>query len=358
MSQLSQQLSQAADQNRELLLILRESDYAPPALKQSSDYIADLQSQIKSTDKELARLHPITEKERDDHVKYRDSKVRRFAHKLGGSKGEEKFTAKQEKEEREFLEAWQHEREAKERREELGKALEQTEKEKRTLDDYAKKHEQAQKQLDQLYSGIFSGPTPEVPGEDQKEEGVRQAQGRYEQCHAQLGHDNYATECLQRASASLSRALREMDSARSSSNMDRFGGGTIADMMERSALSSAQANLTECNRAVDEARRSQPAVPALSGVSIDHGHMLSDVLFDSFFADMAQHDRIKDSQAQMQRAMEQLQKTISEQNQRVQGAQEQRWQAARQLEDARAQLQGIRSEAFKHLAGSSGNATV
>lgn len=220
---------QAANEYHELRLTLRESDYALPALKQNTSYIADLQSQISSTDKELRSLHEVTEKERKDHVKYRDSVMRRYAHKLGGHKGEDKFTAKQEKEEKEFLEAWQKEREANERREELGRALERAKKEKQTLESDKSKHEQAQSRLDQMYSDIFTGPTPEVPGEDQLEEAVNNALNWYQQCQEQLGRDKHAAECLERAGQSLSYALSDMAASLSASNVDRFGGGALFD---------------------------------------------------------------------------------------------------------------------------------
>ena len=103
---------------------------------------------------------------------------------------------------------------------------------------------------------------------------------------------------------------------------------------------------------MDDARHAQPAIPVLSEVNIDNGHMMSDVLFDNIFTDMAQHDRIKDSIFQMDKASQHLGQILSEQNQRVQGAQEQLWQATRHLEDARVELQRVRSEAFERLAGS------
>ena len=249
MSQLNDQLNQAASKNRELLTVLSQTDYAPPALKQNTSYLSDLNSQISSTDKEIKRYHETTEQERKDHVKYRDSVMRRYAHKLGGHKGEEKFKTKQEKEEREFLEAWQREREAQERREALGKALEHAENEKRTLDADASRHDEAQQELDKMYNSIFSGPTPDVPGEDERENGVYQARDWYNQCQTQLGNEKHALEALQRASKSLKAAQFDLDDARSSSNADRFGGGALFDMMERDSLSKGQVELSECLRA-------------------------------------------------------------------------------------------------------------
>ena len=164
MSQLSSNLREAASRNHELLSALAKTDYAPTSLKQNTAYILDLQSQIKATDLELQKLHKTTEDERKDHLKYRDSTVKRFAHKLGGTKGKEKFTSRQEKEEREFLEAWQKEREATERREELQRALDNANNEKKTMEVDKANHDQAQKDLDEMYHYLFSGPTPEVPG--------------------------------------------------------------------------------------------------------------------------------------------------------------------------------------------------
>jgi hypothetical protein len=96
MAQLHNALAQASQRNHELLSTLAQTDYASPALKQNVAYIEDLAKQLTSLKKDLAKLHAITEDERKDHVKYRDSTMRRFAHKLGGQKGKDKFASKQE----------------------------------------------------------------------------------------------------------------------------------------------------------------------------------------------------------------------------------------------------------------------
>lgn len=64
MSQLSTALRQAAEKNHGLLAELASTDHAPGALKRNRAYISDLQSQIANTDKELSRLHTVTEDER------------------------------------------------------------------------------------------------------------------------------------------------------------------------------------------------------------------------------------------------------------------------------------------------------
>ena len=353
MSQLSEKLSQAAGRNRELLTTLSQTDYAPPALEQNLTYISDLQTQIYKTDREITNSHVVTERERKEHTNIRDSVARKYLHKLGGNKGEEKFKSKQEKEEREFMEAWQREREAQERREALARALEQAQQQKASQEADKYKHDRAQEELDRMYNSIFSGPTPDVPGEDEREHAVHQARDWYNQCQTALGSEKHAVEALQRANQQLSGARRDMNDGLSASNVDRFGGGALFDMMERDALSKAQVKLSECLRAMDDARRSQPAIPALSEVNIDNGHFISDVLFDNIFTDMAQHERIVTSTGQVDRALSHLGRIVGEQNGRAQQAQEQHWQASRQLEDARVELQRIRSEAFDRVGGAS-----
>lgn len=102
MSDFQSKLREAADKNTELLGILSETEFAGPSWKQNEDYLVDLRSQISATDGELKKLHEVTEDERRDHVKYRDSTVKRFVHRLGGQRGKDKFASRQEKEEREL----------------------------------------------------------------------------------------------------------------------------------------------------------------------------------------------------------------------------------------------------------------
>lgn len=137
----------------------------------------------------------------------------------------------------EFLEAWQKERSAKESREELGRALEQAEKDRSHLETEASRHEKAQHALDALYQSIFDGPTPDVPGEDQMEQNVTQARAFFDQSQTQLGNEKKATEALKRAENTLNLAYRDIGDALRRSTRDMWGGGTFTDMMEREALS-------------------------------------------------------------------------------------------------------------------------
>jgi DNA repair exonuclease SbcCD ATPase subunit len=355
MSQLTQALTNAVTRNRELLSTLAQTDYADKTLQQNAAYITDLDSQIKATDKELKKLHTQTEDERKDHVKYRDSTFKRYAHKLGGSKGQAKFASKSEKEEREFLQAWQLEREAEERRAELQRALTTATSDRQRFEADKARNTTAQHDLDQLYASIFSGPTPEVPGEDQLEIAVQNAKQHLEQTQSAYNAENAALEALRRVENRMQTAAAAMQEAIDSSRLDIIGmGGSFADMMERDALSKAAVALSESLRHMDEARRWQPDIVHLRTVHIDMGHMVSDVMFDNIFSDMNQHERIKGSNNQLMEAMAQLKEQLAAQVQRAKGATEALKMARASMEEARGELQSIRAEAFERLAGGAG----
>lgn len=355
MSQLTQALQHAAARNRELLATLAQTDHSSAALAQTVAFISDLEKQIKTTQQQLRVLHRTTEDERKDHLSYRDSTFKRYAHKLGGKKGAAKFDTRREKEEREFMEAWQKEREGEERLEELKHALNTAAAEKPRLENDKARHESAQQELDAMYFSIFSGPTPEVPGEDQMEQTVQQAKQWFEQCQYNFNTEKAAGEALRRVEQRLKVANMNINNALDSSRMDMFGvGGTFADMMERDALSQAQVAISESLRHMDEARRLQPQINALRDIHIDNGHMMGDIFFDNIFSDMQQHERIKASSSQLAAAQTQLQTEIRCQLDRAEGAKAQLNQAKENVEGARTELQSIRAEAFERLAGGSG----
>lgn len=72
-------------------------------------------------------------------------------------------------------------------------------------------------------------------------------------------------------------------------------------------------------------------------------------MFDSIFTDMAQHDRIKESEQQIQAAMRAFKTQIKEQQDRKQSVKEQLANATANLENSRKELQRIRAEAFRNV---------
>jgi len=350
-SRLIESLQHAAGKNQELLAVLSQTDNAPTALKQNSTYIHDLETQIANTDKEITRLHRITEDERKDHVKYEESTFTRYMYKMRGSKGVARFAEKAGKEEKEFVEAWQKEREAQESHAELTRALAAAKQENERLQGEATRHDRAQSELDRLYSSIFDGPTPEVPGEDQLESSLWNNKQWSDSSTQHQNLQRRAAEALNATLHSLECASKDINDALDMSRWDMWGGGTFTDMMERDALSRAQVGVSESLRHMDEARRCQPGIPALSNINIDNGHFISDVLFDNIFTDMAQHDRIKNSAMQLQQALQQCRDLLEKQKRTYQEASVQCNQATEATNASRLELQRIRAEAFVRYAG-------
>lgn len=101
MASIKDQLQNAAPRNEQLLDILSQTDNAPSAFKQQKLYIQDLDSQLRDVKKRIDLLKHEMQKERKDHVKYRDSVTKRWAYKV--TSNQEKFAAKAEKEEREYF---------------------------------------------------------------------------------------------------------------------------------------------------------------------------------------------------------------------------------------------------------------
>lgn len=122
-------------------------------------------------------------------------------------------------------------------------------------------------------------------------------------------------------------------------------------MMERDALAGAQNNVHAVIRHMSAAQHRQSEIRSLTIISIDQGHLFSDVLFDNVFSDMAQHERIQTSAAQLQQAMKDLHGQIIGQSERVTRGEGTLRQAGEDLEATRLELQKIRAEAFEKVVG-------
>lgn len=102
---------------------------------------------------------------------------------------------------------------------------------------------------------------------------------------------------------------------------------------------------------VDQASRTSPEVHPLPSVNIAQGSLMSDVLFDNIFTDMQFHEKIKQSQSELERAERDLQAQRSNAEQRYSSLNGQLLQQAQGLESARVALQRVREDAFwKHAA--------
>lgn len=164
--------------------------------------------------------------------------------------------------------------------------------------------------------------------------------------------ETQAESILLDAQKFMERALQDLASARDASGMDIWGvGGSFADMAERSSLSSAQNHASQVEMLVSQAKRTQPKVGNIGPMKIAGGHVMSDIIFDNIFSDMAMHDEIKQSQFQVQNAAKKLDAEVQAARQREGGIKTELEGAARRLEEARKKLEGVRRETFNKVAG-------
>lgn len=226
---IQDQIRAAASKNDELLRILAETDRAPGELEQQNVYLKDLEKDKIETEKRLKELHQRTQIEQKEYERYRDSTMKRFAYRLG--RKTEKFEQRASKEEREYFEALQQENEAKERLKYLNDNIEKARAKRNELQPTAKRHADAQAELDKLYNQIFSGPTPDFPGEDEVEQHCQQMHQRYQDVERRLNSEMQAANFLLDAELTMKRALVHIDEARQHS---RMVGALLCDMISAS----------------------------------------------------------------------------------------------------------------------------
>ena len=190
-----------------------------------------------------------------------------------------------------------------------------------------------------------------MPHEDQAEFKASDALHAYRTTRQQWETEEQALKTLHLAEGSARQAWQAMQSALSYSRWDMFGGGAMADIAERNELSRAQSHCTTIYMLVDQAQRLSPAIKPMPQVAIEQGHILSDVVFDNIFTDMAMHDRIKASEASLDRGVSHLLSEIASCQFRVHSLRQTLTDQERNLLNARRELQMIRQRAFEEVAG-------
>lgn len=181
-----------ASYHSQILNSIAELDYVPSALAQQTNYLNEIELQHKQSEIKLKKLSETTKKERKEHEDLRDSTARRLAHKLTGRK--EKFHERENKEERyasshfepvpwftqnpsEYVEALEQELTERDRQNVLSRLLTEAKEVvclpilahllssmmawNQNAELAAKSHqfESLKKELTDLYSRVFDGPT-------------------------------------------------------------------------------------------------------------------------------------------------------------------------------------------------------
>ncbi|KAL8790191.1 MAG: hypothetical protein Q9213_000722 [Squamulea squamosa] len=96
-----------------------------------------------------------------------------------------------------------------------------------------------------------------------------------------------AANCFKDAEKFNVQVFESFDNARSHSGMDMFGGGTLSDMMERYTLSRAENAIEKVRTLVQQAQRLSPDIQGLGDIDVSHGYIMSGIMSDNIFIDMA-----------------------------------------------------------------------
>lgn len=345
MTSIQSKVHEAAAQHAQLLQGLSETDQAPSQLQQQDAYLKDLKAQEASTSKRVEELRKKTNLELQDHKKYSESTFRRFAHKASGRK--ERFTEKAAKEEREYFDAIQAQKTAEDELAYIRQLKQEAEAQRQKFESDATRHSHLQQQLDHLYNSIFAGQTPEFPDEDRKEEACNGASHHVQAVHQELEKERHVLFLLRQTSTKLSEARNHLDDAHGMSQWDMFGGGTMASMQKRSLLERAESSIQQVRMLQQQLQQVAPHLPSLGQLNIASGSIWGDVVFDNIFSDMEMHDKIKNSEAQVDRAGHKCGDMVRESEQREQNLLNNARSANEQLKNARIELQKVRETAFK-----------
>lgn len=270
-----------------LLTSISYLDYVASALEHHAAYVADLENQkVQSAERVLA-LNKRTKKERKEHETLRDSTARRLAHRLTGRKGI--YEAKESKEEREYVEALEREMSERDKHNVIQGLLNEAKLEQEDLSRKAEERRCLHAELDALYTRIFEGPSESFPEEDRLEYAVIETQQKYEKLQSTLNSESRAAEILARAARTMDACQANMQQALQLSRNDMWGGGGVfnmSDMMERSALRSAQAYADQAEMLVEQARRASSHVQPIGHINVTAAQLMTDFFFDNFYSDM------------------------------------------------------------------------
>ncbi|KAF1846387.1 uncharacterized protein K460DRAFT_367189 [Cucurbitaria berberidis CBS 394.84] len=342
-------IQEAAGRNAQLLQGLHETDAAPSQLQQQDAYIKDLDSQTLTTTQRVNDLKQKTAAELKEHEKYRDSSVRRFAHKASGRK--DKFAEKAAKEEKDYFDAVQSQKAAEDELAYVRQLKAEADIRRSQIEQQAHRHIQLQQELDALYNSIFAGHTPEFPDEDRKEDACNAAHYNLQQLNQRLERERHTLFLLGQTVQKLSEARNSLDSAYGMSQYDLFSSGAMASMQKRNHLERAESSIQQVRMLQEQIQQVAPELPSLGELRIAMGSIWSDVVFDNIFTDMQMHDQIKASMQQVDRAGNRCSDIIRERERSEQSLRGQVQQANERLQHARLELQQAREGAFTKVLG-------
>ncbi|KAJ9114981.1 hypothetical protein QFC22_005309 [Naganishia vaughanmartiniae] len=342
---MSDDIAARAVEHDNLLRAIEAVDYAPPTLKQVQEQLKQSQKRLEEDDKKLKAFEAATKKEYKEWIEIRDRTHKRIWTKISHPRSnKEILSSKEQKEEKEYLDAFAEEHKLRAEKETLDGQIEEMEGEIKSLTQLAREHTRLRNELMRLYDTVFGGPTPMHPEEDQAEQAYKAALEEYNKIQGEVTNESRAFALLQQADRTMILAARSLAQAEDASQWDMFGGGAMMDMMERSALADAQRQADTARMLVGQARELQPAIPGLRILDMPQGNLMSDVFFDNIFTDYAFHQKIQGAVTRSRHVHEELRKVCGQSQGHLNALKERGRQAEAELNSTRKRLEEIRKE--------------
>ncbi|KAF8602697.1 hypothetical protein BDV93DRAFT_185522 [Ceratobasidium sp. AG-I] len=217
-----------------LINSLNALDYVPTAQEDNAARLKVVQREVAKKQKELAELEKKTKSEFKD-VRKLQSTTRRLVIRFSEG-GKDAVTAKVQKEEKEYLEAFRKEREA---RDELEMILGEKREREAADVDLAQKMthiEECKEKIEAFYAGLFAGHTPEYPEEEEAESRFLVAEIDYTAIQSRINRESTALVLLVRAEKALRLCIAKAGEARPYAQETVMGTNMFSDLLESNTL--------------------------------------------------------------------------------------------------------------------------
>ncbi|KAJ8075185.1 hypothetical protein PM082_019513 [Marasmius tenuissimus] len=348
----SQTILENAQYHANLLKTLDDLSYAPSAFSQQTNYLADLEGRVKNIKANVEKLSNVTKKERKEHESLRDSTARRLAAKMTGKK--QKFEEKREKEEKEYVEALEKEMKERDNLKTIETMIAEGRDVREDLSRKSQKLAEAEREIHALYERIFDGPTQEFPRDDQLESQLEQSQQAYNRIQDHMNRQSRAVHLLKEADNAMRHCLAQMQEALGYSTWDVYGGGTMADMMERSALGNAAIAASRAQMLVNQAQQTSPDVRNVGPIRVYEISMFGDVFFDNIFSDIAAHNKMEANRNELMQHHDRIRNELRAATLRCERIGPDLIEASEVLSQCRRDLDQFRRETFERVSGTGG----
>lgn len=336
-----------------LINSLNALDYVPAALEDNAARLKVVCREATKKQKELADLEKKTKSEFKD-VRKLQSPARRFVIRLSEG-GKDAVNARVQKEEQEYLEAFRKEREA---RDELEMILGEKREREAASADLAEKEihiKECKEKIDALYEGLFAGPTPEYPEEEEAEQWFMASQFNYNNIQIRINRESTALMLLVRAEKALRLCITKATEARVYAMEVVLGTNMFSDLLESNTLLGATLDAAMTKnflRQAEEALCAPGTIGSIGDLHIPKNHPTYDVVGTEYVKvrDTEFPKKLDEGIKALQESHTRLQGELSESHQRIAECELRVRQLTKEMQTRRKKLAKVRCEIMIRIA--------